>query len=321
MDRAEALRSIRYDLVEYIQKRVRVNFDNARQAPVSFAFAGKTHAVGEVLGRFRTQKGHSPNAFLVHVKSDDVYFLYFHLCDMNQNRALREVYWVLSFRILSDHELMALYREERKMLLNMTFKRVVDFHGHLCPDLVLGGKLCEYVQQLLSSNGNFAAGISIIAENTTSALDAIQILLGTTIGNQRMTVIDFGKHSYTLLSNNIKTGFRFSLRPQHYGDENLYNSLEQKIRNHLVMLEEVVQFQKLLDERAQKLLALSPEELFEVECVEKGQQPVETASVYLICDKCGHQVLKSRSVDVENRTFCIPCFQRINKGCRYYSLQ
>jgi formylmethanofuran dehydrogenase subunit E len=38
MDRAEALRSIRYDLLEYIQKRVSVDFDNVMQMPVCFTF-------------------------------------------------------------------------------------------------------------------------------------------------------------------------------------------------------------------------------------------------------------------------------------------
>jgi formylmethanofuran dehydrogenase subunit E len=85
-------------------------------------------------------------------------------------------FWVLSFRILNDYELMALYRRERKMIVNMALKRIADFHGHVCPDLVLGSKFCEYIQKLLPSN-KFANGIAaIISENCTSALDAIQIL-------------------------------------------------------------------------------------------------------------------------------------------------
>lgn len=207
------------------------------------------------------------------------------------------------------------------MLLNMTFKRVVDFHGHLCPDLILGGKLCEYAQKLISANGELVGGLSIIAENCTSALDAIQVLLGATVGNQRLQVMDFGKHTYTLLTNNSETGFKFSLRRQHYGDEDNYNGLEQKIMNNQVMPEEVVQFQKLLDGRVEKLLALSPEELFEVECIEKYQQPIETASVYLTCDNCGHQVLKSRKIDYQNKTYCISCFRRISTGSKHHKMQ
>lgn len=204
MDKAEALRSVRYDLVEYIQKKILVDFDNFRQAPVSFSFAGKAHSIGKVLGRFRTRKEHPLNAFLVHIEGGEIYFLYFHFCGLIQQRSIHEGYWVLCFRILGDHELMAFYREDRKMLLNMTLKRVVDFHGHLCPDLVIGGKFCEYVQKFITENGELVGGLSIIAENCTSALDSIQILLGATVGNQRLQGLDFGKHNYTLLTKKPK---------------------------------------------------------------------------------------------------------------------
>jgi hypothetical protein len=86
MDRAEALRSIQYNLIKYIQNKVKVDFDNARQVPVSFTFAGKTRAIGEVLGRFRIQKEPSLNALQVHTKGKEIYFLYFQLCELNHTR-------------------------------------------------------------------------------------------------------------------------------------------------------------------------------------------------------------------------------------------
>jgi formylmethanofuran dehydrogenase subunit E len=119
--------------------------------------------------------------------------------------------------------------EEGKMLLNIHLKRVVDFHGHLCPDLVLGCKLCEYAKKLFSQGGGLNGGISVIAENCTSSLDAIQIILGTTVGNQRLQVMDFGKHNYTLLSKKAETGFRLSLKKQHFSDEEEYRGIEKKL--------------------------------------------------------------------------------------------
>ena len=88
-----------------------------------------------------------------------------------------------------------------------------------------------------------------------------------------------------------------------------------------VMLEEVVQFQKLLDGRVKHLLNLTPDDLFDVGPVEPVQQPTETPSVYLACCRCGEQVLKSHIIVHRGETYCIPCFQRINTGCMRYSLQ
>ena len=58
---------------------------------------------------------------------------------------------------------MALLREERKVLLNIHLKRIVDFHGHLCPELVLGWKHCEYAENLLTPGGAWSTGVSVIA--------------------------------------------------------------------------------------------------------------------------------------------------------------
>ena len=101
MDRSEALRSIRYDLVEYIQKKVKVDFDNSTHSPTSFRFGGKSYMVEEVLGRFRTQRQCPQNAYLMQVGENKVFFLYFHFFDWDQSRFLHQGYWVLCFRILS----------------------------------------------------------------------------------------------------------------------------------------------------------------------------------------------------------------------------
>lgn len=275
MNAVDALRSIRYDLIEYIQKKVRVDFNNALQVPVHFTLGGKKHIVHETLGRFRTQaKGHM-NAFLVKADNDEVYFLYFQWCDRYQRSPFNRGFWVLSFRILGDRELMALYREERKMLVNMTLKRVVDFHGHLCPELVIGCKACEYAQKLLYENGEPEGGIWVIAENCSSALDAIQVLLGVTLGNQRLQISDFGKHNYTFSLKNGGNGFRLSLKEQRYGDENEYRTIQEKIMKDRAFLDDVVQFQQLLDSRVKSLLASSPEDLFDVEWGRPMQQTNE----------------------------------------------
>ena len=313
MDRAEALRSIRYDLLEYIQKRVSVDFDND-ELPVEFTRKRKGHNINEILGLFRTRSNWPINAFIVETDDEEVYFLYFHFLD-SIPKSSNIGRWVLSFRVLSDGELMAFYREDRKMLVNMTLKKIIDFHGHLCPELTIGAKACEYAQKLLFENREPDGGISIVAENCTSALDAIQVLLGATAGNQRLKIMDFGKHNYTFSFKNEQNGFRLSLRRQCYGDEDEYRRLEEKIVKDQVTLDEVVHFQKLLDNRVKQLLSVSPEDLFDVERIETIPHLTEMATSYLSCCQCEQQVLRSRTIDFRGKIYCIPCFQRMNTGC------
>ena len=207
------------------------------------------------------------------------------------------------------------------MLVNMTLKRVADFHGHICPELALGGKFCEFVQSLLEEGTLNNSGLSIISENTTSALDAIQVLLGVTIGNQRLMVMDYGKHNYTLLSRQQVRGWKLKLKVQYYDDEDSYHSLEEKIYNKQALFEDMVQFQQLMDARVRQILELSPKELFSIEEVDAKNWPRESASIYLTCSVCGEQVLASHTIEKRRKIYCMPCFQKKTPGCMQFGTQ
>ena len=316
MNVAEALRSIRYDLLEYIQKNVRVDFDNALQMPVCFILGGKKYVVHEVLGRFRVQEKPIINGFLVKADNEEIYFIYFQWSNWNQGSPSNRSFWVLSFRVLNDRELMFLYREDRRMLLNVTLKSVVDFHGHLCPELVIGGRVCEYAQKFLP-DGN----ISLLAENCTSAIDAIQVLLGVTFGNQRLKVFDFGRHNYTFLLKDKKKGIRLSLKKLRYGDEDEYRKLWEKITKSEATFNDVVDYQRLLDNRIRVLFELNFGDMFDVEEVEYKEVFTELPTLYHTCHGCHHEVLIDRAVEYHDDIYCIPCFQRINTKCIKHNLQ
>jgi formylmethanofuran dehydrogenase subunit E len=207
------------------------------------------------------------------------------------------------------------------MLANITLKRVVDFHGHVCPELAVGSKFCEFVQHLLDENSLEDTGFSVLAENSTSALDAIQVLLGVTVGNQRLMVMDYGKHNYTLYSRNHDQGWSFRMIGLAFGDEDAFHSLEEKIMNDNALLEDIVSFQQLIDARVQQIFNLSPQDLFVIEPTPCGQQPRESTSLYTICDNCGEQVLANRCVERRNKALCLPCFQKEVPGCTQYGMQ
>lgn len=309
MNAPEALRSIRHELLSYIQEKVQVDFDNSCQLPLHFLYRTQSYTVREVLGRFRVREDGFANGFLLRANDEEIYFLYFH--ESVPGQPLGEGAWVLSFRILSDRELMSLYREERQMLVNMTVKRVVDFHGHLCPELVIGMKACEYALRLLFSGEKPTRQISVVAENCTSALDAFQVLLGVTVGNQSLKVLDFGKHNYAFSIKDAGDEFRLKLRARRYHAEYEYAVLEEKILKNKITLDEVVQFQQILDLRVSDLLSSQPEDLFDVEAGRRSVWPTERPTTYVSCSACGQQVLEDRAMKFQGKLYCIPCFQAI----------
>ena len=147
----EILRSIGNKEMEIIQRRVRVNYDNRLQSPLSFSYQNKEHRVTGLLGRFRGDLSPKDTTYLIMTHGGDVYLLCLHFQDPSPGSFLSPCHWILSFRVLRDEDLMFFFREERKMLVNMELKRVADFHGHICPDLVIGCKVHELAIDILSN--------------------------------------------------------------------------------------------------------------------------------------------------------------------------
>jgi formylmethanofuran dehydrogenase subunit E len=321
MERTEVLRSIDLEQLDYIQQKIEVIWGNDLQLPVGFTFAGRMFPVSRILWRCKIAENQSGYGYLVEIGDRDVFYLY-NQPDYYQGSDLVDPdIWVLYFRVLHDRELMRLFLEDRKMLANITLKRVVDFHGHVCPELALGSKFCEFVQHLQGENVLEENNFSVLAENSTSALDAIQILLGVTVGNQRLLVMDYGKHNYTVYSRNKDKSWIFRMKAMNFSDEEAFYRLEGKIINNNALLEDIVSFQKLIDERVRRILASSPEELFILELTQCAQQqPRESTSLYTICGICGQQVLATRCIERRSKILCLPCFQKEAPGCIHYGM-
>jgi formylmethanofuran dehydrogenase subunit E len=182
------------------------------------------------------------------------------------------------------------------------------------PNWRLGMKACEYAQEQLRKGNEPTGRISVLAENCSSALDALQVLLGVTLGNQCLKVLDFGKHNYTFSVRDANAGFTLRLRALFYGDEQEYEILEEKIVHNQISLDEVVKFQELLDARALKLLTSRPEDLFDVIDAGETVQTLETPAAYLSCAGCGQPVLKEHAIEFQGRRYCAPCLQLLERS-------
>lgn len=100
-----------------------------------------------------------------------------------------------------------------------------------------------------------------------------------------------------------------------FGDGEAFHGLEEKIINNNARLEDMVSFQKLIDECVHRIVALSPEELFVIEPTRCAQQESQESMIlYTICEICGQQVLASRSIERQNKILCLPCFQKETPG-------
>ncbi len=261
------LRAIGSGQAEWIKQTVHVDYDNRSQRPLGFSNNGRYNKVIKLLGTFKGDLSPNDLTYLVKTVDGNTYHLYLHLFDSDPLHTPSPIRWTLDFRVLKRREAIVL--PLWKSSTHMRLEGVADFHGDLCPELVLGCKACQMALELLPEL-NTSRDIMVIAENNNSpALDAIQFVLGCTVGNRKLKVIDHNRHVYLFASGIGGYGVKLSLETIRFDDENRFNEFERKVVEGSATLDDAVCYQRLLDDRVARLMDLDNEEVFAVEKVRK----------------------------------------------------
>lgn len=261
------LRAIGNGQAEWIQQTVHVDYDNNSQRPLGFSSNGRYNKIVKLLGTFKGNLSPNDLTYLVKTVDGNTYHLYLHLSDSDPLLTPSHIRWTLDFRVLKRREAIVL--PLWKSLAHMRLEGVADFHGDLCPALVLGCKACHMALALLPGL-NTSKNIMVIAENNNSpALDAIQFVLGCTMGNRRLRIIDNNRHIYLFLINTGGYGVKLSLKGICFNDEDRFNEFERKVVGGCATLNDAASYQKLSDDRVTRLMDMDSEEVFAVENVRK----------------------------------------------------
>lgn len=84
------------------------------------------------------------------------------------------------------------------------FEKCVAFHGHECGGLTIGYKASLYAIKLLDLDFSKDEEVVVITENDACGVDAIQVILGTSVGKGNLLFHMTGKQAFSIY--NRKTG-------------------------------------------------------------------------------------------------------------------
>lgn len=297
LTREAVFRNIAVDHIIPIQQHISVDYDNALQMPLSFHYEGNKLEVLELLGAYREAHDDPSVLYLVRTQAG-VYALYPDL-STSQYPNLWHGRWVLHFQVEEE--------EEDSMLVDFILKRAVDFHGHLCPDLVIGYRISQHALQYLCWEMFSPASLRIVVENTTSAVDAVQRLTGCTLGNGRLQTHDYGRHIYSFIFQDNQA-LRISIRPEMIADNPEFLALENKLQNQQATIQETARYQILLDERVDFWLRTPFETLFRIQHTTTPWQEKPITSALEICDYCNQVVVPTHLIDLGTKKVCPVCF-------------
>ena len=188
--------------------------------------------------------------------------------------------------------------------------RCVAFHGHICPGLIYGYLVAKEAMKLMNLGRATDEEIVAICDNDSCAVDALQVLLGTSTGKGNLIIRDFGKNAYTVLSRSGQKSYRFvrKVRYEYHGKEkSTFDRLDAATAKGMAS-EDDRRYMKLL--KVEDLLGRYFDEIFtttEIPFDEPLYAPLERSEP---CAICGEMTMASKMVGVNDGRVCIPCSQK-----------
>jgi formylmethanofuran dehydrogenase subunit E len=184
----------------------------------------------------------------------------------------------------------------------------IEFHGHLCPGLVYGYLVGKEAIKLLHLKRSKDEEIVAVSENDSCAVDALQVLLGTSIGKGNLILKDYGKNVYTIIHRQQKRAYRFS-RNQSYDytgkSKETFVHLDAAISAGTATENEKWRHKHL---KSADLLARPFHDIFttiEVDFIMPSYAPLARSEA---CENCGEMTMSTKLVDIEDGgRVCVPC--------------
>jgi formylmethanofuran dehydrogenase subunit E len=202
------------------------------------------------------------------------------------------------------------------MVSREIIEKAKEFHGHVCPFLVLGLRISEIAMEKL---GLRKAGLAETVEEEVIAIvevnncmvDGVQIATGCTLGNNSLIYLDLGKNAVTLIKRDSKKGVRIyidseKLRSKYFPQEAL-ELFRKVVVERSGSREDIEKLSKLWEEIGYRMADL-PKDEFIIQEVEVFED-IERAPIYpsVRCSRCGELVMEPKAVKINSETLCPVC--------------
>lgn len=188
----------------------------------------------------------------------------------------------------------------------------IAFHGHSCPGLAIGIRAAELALRELDNPKD--TEIVAVVETDMCGVDALQFLLGTTMGKGNLIHLDHGKMAFSFFRRETGQGVRLMLNPESRGGmDDEMAELMKKTGSGKATEAEKLRMGELRASLQERFMTLPLEEMFSLKQVEQGLPRPPKILDSLSCEHCGEKTMESRTRRFAGQTLCIPCFQMVEQ--------
>ena len=163
-------------------------------------------------------------------------------------------------------------------------ENVVAFHGHVCPGIAMGIRIAEAALQTLGPRSTDEE-LVCIGEADFCAVDAIQYLVGCSIGKGNLILRAWGKKAFTFYRRSDGAAYRVAWRSDYSPDA----------------ADREAQIDAILSDRLEDMLT--------IKAVTMEQPPKAQVMGSVICAECGEEVMASKVHWFAGQPYCVPCYQ------------
>jgi len=184
-------------------------------------------------------------------------------------------------------------------------KKVLEFHGHMCPGVAIGYRLAKAALAALGYSHPDEGDLVTIAESDRCTIDPFQIILGCTLGKGKLYINSTGKQAFSVGCRKSGKAVRVIQLPYNYSAES--DDLTRRVMAGRVTDEEYRQYKTARESRIQEILTMPAAELLKVESVSLTLPEKEAIHNSPCCSFCGEQVMEPWTRVREGKIACIRC--------------
>jgi len=190
-------------------------------------------------------------------------------------------------------------------------QKAIDFHGHFCPGLAIGYRAAKAAMEKLQAERAEDEELIAIVETDACGIDAVQSLLGCTIGKGNLIYKDYGKQVYIIASRKQNKAVRVAMKANVFTHQ---ENLRAAVFSGQASDEQIREFQALQQAISQQLLEKATDSLFKVDLVEMPLPHPAKIFKSVICDFCNEEVMEPRARLKDGKIACLSCNEEYTRG-------
>lgn len=193
-------------------------------------------------------------------------------------------------------------------------QEAIRFHGHVCPGLLIGYRAAKAARSRLQAGRSEDEELVAIVETDACGIDAIQSLLGCTLGKGNLIFRDYGKQVFTVMCRKRRRAVRIAMKSTAVQRTAEQEALLEKVRSGAGSQEDRKVYENLQREKVDALLTMDDAALFDIEEVDVEEPGSARIFRSVVCRTCGENVMEPRARVRNGQIVCIPCAESYTRG-------